>query len=218
MKNSEIKDLFNRDRRRFDDETLLRFDKLKDEVYGNNANDWSPFGLRFDKIVDRYNEEDLRFSDVTDDISEVFRDSRNAFSVFEELNRTKIYFIDALLLLFDDFDSFWEVFMSFNKLNQDKRCCYVFNKIMSDDIIKLIIKKIDTHKELVKMKNQYQKGYMHKIAFKIEDIKNFLSVVKLGVNDRTKAPLENHPFISRSSGEKATENNAQPSFGRIEKT
>lgn len=151
------------------DATAEWLEKNKDIIYGDFPEDWRPF-------------KDERIIDMIDDGS-IYKSETHLISVLNEnctnnniLHHIKIFFIDMFALHLDKYKNFATRLDARFSDSEKGNCCFLMNPALH----------FDAQEQLEKIYRQtwpsvsegYADGSLHRIAVRIDDVKNFKNYLK----------------------------------------
>ena len=142
----------------------------KGEIYGNLPDNWKPFGDQ--TISDIIEDESNCYICETSIISQLQENCRNA----RITRHIEIFFIDAFAMYLQKYKNFaLKVDHSFMDAYNSK-CCFVINYTLPANLQK------ELENECIDLWNAvlegYEEGYLHRVAARVNDLKNFKNFVK----------------------------------------
>lgn len=168
------------------DATAEWLEKNKDIIYGDLPEDWRPF-------------KDERIIDMIDDGS-VYKSETHLISTLDEnctnnkiLHHVKIFFIDVLALHFDKYTNFATRLDARFSDSEKANCCFLMNPTLS----------FGSQEQLEKIYREtwpsvsegYVNGSLHRIAVRIDDVKNFKNYLKCLLAGQDLPNHENYEHI-----------------------
>ena len=149
----------------------------KDIIYGDLLEDWRPF--KDEKIIDIIDKRSKYYKSETHLIDMLNEDCTNVAGVF---SRTNLFFIDVFAMYIEKFAKFaTRADLSFSK---NAKCCFLINYALPTDV-QIQLEK--TYKETwPSVSEAYNNGSLHRIAVRVDDVKNFKNYLKvlLATQDR----------------------------------
>lgn len=145
--------------------------KNKGIIYGDLPEDWRPFNS--EKIKDIIAENSI-YQSETHQISRLDEDCGNYLGL--GLREVQIYFIDVFAMYIEKYKKLAMLFDAHFCNAEKNKCCFLINYALPHDIQEELEK---TYKQTwPSVAVGYRDGSLHRIAVRIDDLKNFKNYVK----------------------------------------
>lgn len=142
----------------------------KDEIYGNLPDNWKPFGDQ--TISDIIKDESDCYICETSTISQLHENCKNA----RITRHIEIFFIDAFAMYRQKYKNFALIVDHSFMDAYFSKCCFVINYTLPANLQK------DLENECIDIWNEvlegYEEGCLHRVAARVNDLKNFKNFVK----------------------------------------
>lgn len=156
-------------------ETLSKWlDENKNFIYGNLPEDWKPF---CDGKIKNIINENSNYLSNTPLIEEYFEGRIQ----FNSLKKIQIYFIDLFTMYIEKYNALAKLCDASFCDAKNNNCCFLINNAFPYHIQEQLEKNYnDVWKSVA---DEYLNGSLHRIAVRVDDLKNFKNYIKI-LNER----------------------------------